>query len=50
MAVDGDPRVFVELVWLIIFRTQKPNAKKNCPDWDALKFQGQRAERVLLYW
>lgn len=49
-AVDGDKTKFIEKVRMIIFKSQKKNGRKNCPDWYALQFQVERAERVLLYW
>lgn len=48
--VDGDKMDFIARVRLMIFKGKGPNGKKNCPGWDALYLQAQRAERVLLYW
>lgn len=48
--VEGESATFVEKVRRIIFETNGPNGKKNCPDWDALRLQVARAERVLVYW
>ncbi|CAM9121706.1 unnamed protein product, partial [Ectocarpus sp. 12 AP-2014] len=46
----GASLTLIDRVRLIIFKANGPNAKKNCPDWTALRLQAMRAERVLRYW
>lgn len=43
-------KYFIQKVRRIIFDTNAPNGKKNCPDWGALEFQVERAATVLVYW
>ncbi|CAN0344877.1 unnamed protein product [Pylaiella littoralis] len=48
--LEGNDKVFVERVRISIFLACGPKTKKNCPDWDAMTFQVQRAATVLRYW
>lgn len=49
-AVDGSKESFIKSLRMVIFRSIGPNGNKNCPDWDTVSFQVQRAERVLFHW